>query len=470
MKTITFTIVNIVDFSVRHDSHITIKSFIEKNQHMYYDSKDKKTYFFIEGKNIKNFNKTIADYAGGNYDENDIDKSENKYFNKNEYDTKNYHKDERNEISESENYYHGKSESDDEIYSDDEKYSNNDNDNITVRMNTSIIEDNDPNKYTCTKNRMLNDNTDSDAINDVVDDIIDNNNDVVDDINDDVVDNINDYEGPFDDFDGAIRFWELYGENDIDFVVTIEEIIIIEISDEQYYQPIIECLQSNDIVRACWTAPKKNSKMRSVSVNIKNSFSHYESTEYIGFTRHRLPCDGTNCDLITYLQISEYYLYHIKERYGYCNFKISIPGYKIGAKPKQLRIPILCNREIILKTFIDNIDECLPKNIIALHNYTDIRADELELYYASTDLFEIYEKSVRVPNNKNMLFEQYIDNSDCIEGLYSEDYTYIIAFKGLRKCELKNILKYLPNELINIIYNYVPPITKAPDMMNVVER
>lgn len=401
MKTITFTIVDTHCFTVKNDSCVTIRDFIEKNKHLYHDSDTKKTYFRVEFMDslIENFDKKIIDYAEYDYDCYDI-------FSPDDPDLLN----------------------DDCVNSDDDSVNNED---------KKIINMNDNNK-----------NDDNEENDDIMDDNI-----MVDD-NDEIDEGYECYQEDFNDFNGDINYWRYLwplGNDEICFDVIIEETIVKDISDTEYNQPIINILQDNDIYRACWTTRSNGSKIRNI-INIRHPFSHYDSTKYIGYSNHREKCKGTNCDLITYGMSDNDRVYSIKQRFGQCKFKIVSSG-RINNKQYKLRIPLLCNRKIILNTFIENSTNYFK-------NYENIKLDELDLYYVS-DFFG----SWVARDSPDFLYEGYHENENILDNMpFGNNYMYVILLAEMRKNQMREMMvEYLPKELADIIFMYMNSKKKLPE-------
>jgi hypothetical protein len=394
MKTITFTIVNELKFDVHYNSDLTIRKFIEKNKHLHHNSANKKTYYFV-----KRMDRFVVDF---DTKLKDIVKKINDDFHvfvsppaidivNGEYDV---------------------------VYGDD--------------IDTYDLDENVIKSMHC-------DNHYNDYGNDGDDD---------DDDNDYAERHFKRHQYDFFDFNGIVSYSGpksnalLRNTSYIDFVVKIKETVTVEISDTDFDQPIINTLENKEIDKACWLAYIDSSESYE-KINVDKPFNYYDSTNYVGFTTHTEQCKKNGyCDLIEFQSIRDNCLYSTKYRFVDCNYKIIVSGV-VDEKQYKMKVPVECDRDIILNTFIKN-------NAM----YEDFDNASIELYYAGTKYIDS-DVALPITDEYSSICGDYYDHEND-EGIpFDEDYTYVIVLR-IKKQQLRHMMaRKVPKDIADIIFTYI---------------
>lgn len=243
------------------------------------------------------------------------------------------------------------------------------------------------------------------------------------------------------------------------FDITIKKYLIQvkELSDEAMNQPIIDYFLANDINRACWSICKK-------SIDINNTFNHYDTRDFIGHNEHHKKCNIGTCDLIAC--ISDYDSYTLNSRYGLFNSMFLTDNEKIFRQ----RFPLICNKQSMINTFLRTIDyNELDKKI-----QNPIKSSELEIFCAcqitriSHTNNIITENSIKkMLDGENYVLDFFRKNETALdEETGHEEYMYVFVLKSIRSNDFNSLLvNILPVVLLDIIYLYVD--SEYPDISDI---
>ncbi len=217
----------------------------------------------------------------------------------------------------------------------------------------------------------------------------------------------------------------------------------LQLSEDDFMNPMIKYLQDNNIERACWS-------INGFPIDVKKTFKdlNNESNVIIGQTYHAQNCEIDKCDLIVTVIGCNGVDDTITDRYEDLSFtfvesnNIKHDGY--------MRVPRICNYKTILKQFMTECDffdidakEILKKYRLHDFDFFQITKED-DKYHIEKNIFE-YDFVVKY-HIKNC--REIFDNAPYIE------YEDVISCKCITSCEFQKLVPLI-NILSDLIYMYV---------------
>jgi hypothetical protein len=247
-----------------------------------------------------------------------------------------------------------------------------------------------------------------------------------------------------------------------------------DMTDEEMNQPIVDFFLKNDIDRACWVVDNE-------SIDVKNTFNHYNADKYIGHMYHYDSCDVNKCDLVTCVEEYDGAFFALSERFCFHESMLFVDGVDF-LKDKyfdcyfsMIRLPLICSEQTIIKYFLRHLEKFIirrPDNK-KKSAISDFKLAELDVYCFShiTKLDNTTIDSMqRIIDNDDYVLDYFEKNKKIIS--HSQEYNdliYIFALKSFRLNDLYLLLNQLSTNLSDIIYDYadfesiIPPVSKIFD-------
>ncbi len=220
------------------------------------------------------------------------------------------------------------------------------------------------------------------------------------------------------------------------------------LTEEELDKPIIRFLSDNDFNRGCWMYNNEN-------VIVKNTFNDYGTLNpYVGFVSHQ-KCEQKNCDLILY-EHSCAGTTKILDRFD--DYEINFLNLNLINMWISLRLPIICNKQIIIETFLKSYeDKCLLLSDLDLYFYQMINNEK--------DINMIdYHVSI-VKNKCDFVLNTCSENNSHNLDMDSQHimYGYCIMCKNILFFEFKNYFPFFSDCLSKIIHEYVNFESMVPE-------
>lgn len=220
----------------------------------------------------------------------------------------------------------------------------------------------------------------------------------------------------------------------------------IEISDQEFNEPIVKYLEKNNIERGCWVNYQGN-------VDTNQSF-HQSLDNCVDLYRcntHTKDCIQSKCDLMSFI-INSPGCYSqtvpVTRRMEKCEI---VGEFDDEIFVKRLSLPSICNKDTIIKTFL--------KKMTDENKY--IRIIDLNLYCRKTPMRtgrRHLEKAEKIIKEDNFILSYCCDNDDIVSDKKIE---YFIVSKMILPKDFYNLLS-VPVSLCDIIYEYVDFDSMSP--------
>ncbi len=257
----------------------------------------------------------------------------------------------------------------------------------------------------------------------------------------------------------------------IKLTIKIYTTIVKELSDEQLNRPIIDYLVANNLNRACWVFDKHGKQ----TIDVNNIFNHYvgsnhcsDSYNFIGHMYHKKQCNIESCDLIACVSSYDGTHYNICDR---CSLYRSM--FLTNINEFNLCLPVISNKKTMINNFFQHINMNVYYHCLAGNNnyYHSIKPCELDIYCVTqiTHTDTKSEESVgRMNQNDNYVLDFFETNKEILsENIGCTEHVYVFVPKSIRLNDFYQTTKYLPIELLDIIYMYVDFESVEPNVSDI---